>query len=323
MLDASPLRDDAALSCGALPTPSGTAGDPRLSVVVLTHDRPAELAGVLQRLAELPERPAIIVVDNASRGEATANVRRSFPGVQWVACAHNLGAAGRNAGVEQVRTSYVAFCDDDTWWAPGALARAADLLDAYPVVGVVAGRVLVGPASREDPTCREMAASPIDPTGLPGPALASFMAGASVIRTQAFRKVGGYEPRLFLGAEELLVSLDLAAHGWRIVYAPDVVAHHHPSPAGRDPIRGRIALARNRVWIACMRLPWRVAARLCARSLHHAWVEGVLGRSIMQALAGMPWALWRRRRVPTRVAEILEIALDAAPLPTPGRRRTQ
>jgi GT2 family glycosyltransferase len=299
------------------------AGDPRLSVVVLTRDRPAELAVVLERLTELPEQPTIIVVDNASLPRVVIDVLRAFPGIQLVTCPRDLGAAGRNAGVARVHTPYVAFCDDDTWWAPGALGRAADLLDAYPVVGVIAGRVLVGPAAAEDPTCREMAASPIDPTGLPGPALASFMAGACVMRTIAFRTVGGYEPRLFLGAEELLVSLDLGTHGWRIVYLPEIVVHHHPSPAARDPSGRRVALARNRVWIACMRLPWRIAWRLCLLALRRAWNEGVLCRSVGQALAGVPWALWRRRRVPSRVAEILEIAMDAAPLVRPSRGSTR
>jgi GT2 family glycosyltransferase len=294
-------------------------GDPRLSVVVLTRDRPVELRVVLERLSELPERPTIIVVDNASHPRVVGSVLRAFPDVQLVTCDRNLGAAARNAGVARVHTPYVAFCDDDTWWAPGALGRAADLLDAYPVVGVIAGRVLVGHSAAEDPTCREMAASPIDPTGLPGPALASFMAGACIMRTIAFRTVGGYEPRLFLGAEELLVSLDLGTHGWRIVYLPEIVVHHHPAETGRDPIGRRIALARNRVWIACMRLPWRIAGRLCAHALRRAWREGVLCRSIGQALAGMPWALWRRRRVPMRVAEILEIAMDAAPVARPSR----
>jgi GT2 family glycosyltransferase len=295
------------------------AGDPRLSIVVLTCDRPAALAVVLERLSELPERPTIIVVDNASCPRVVGGVLRAFPGVQLVTCARHLGAAARNAGVARVHTPYVAFCDDDTWWAPGALGRAADLLDAYPVVGVIAGRVLVGHAAAEDPACREMAASPIDPTGLPGPALASFMAGACIMRTIAFRTVGGYEPRLFLGAEELLVSLDLGTHGWRIVYLPEIVVHQHPAQPGRDSIGGRIAMARNRVWIACMRLPWRIAARMCAFALRRAWSEGVLCRSIGQALAGMPWALWRRRRVPMRVAEILEIAMDAAPLTRASR----
>src|SRR5690349_445205 len=143
--------------------------DPRVSVVVLTHNRPRELARTLGELQRLPERPRIIVVDNASRAGVVDEILRGLPEVAHVRCEENRGAAGRNAGVAQVRTAYVAFCDDDTWWAPGALARAADLLDAHRDVAALSARVLVGDEERLDPTCAAMARSPLDSTGLPGP----------------------------------------------------------------------------------------------------------------------------------------------------------
>ena len=278
-------------------------GDPRVSVVVLTCDRPAELLHTLDRLQRLPERPRVVVVDNGSRGDAALRMARRFPSIERVAGGGNRGAAGRNAGVARVDTPYVAFCDDDTWWAPGALARAADLLDAHPRVAVIAARVLVGEAQGLDPACQRMAASPLDAAGLPGPSLVGFMAGAAVMRTEAFRAAGGYEPRLFLGAEEALLGLDLLARGARIVYAADVVTHHHPSPA-RDPWRRAVLLARNRLWIAWLRLP-----------LSHAWAEtvsvlrsttqaGVRGAAIARAVLGLPWVLYRRRPVPREVAEL-------------------
>lgn len=40
--------------------------------------------------------------------------------------------ATRNVGVERSRTPYVALCDDNSWWVPGALERGVSLLDADP-----------------------------------------------------------------------------------------------------------------------------------------------------------------------------------------------
>src|SRR5262249_15786903 len=159
----------------------------------------------------LPEQPPLIVVDNASTPGLLAPIRRGFPGATWLRCPCNQGAAGRNAGVACARTRYVAFCDDDTWWAPGSLQRAAHLLDASSNVVAVSARVLVGDAQHEAAPCMRMAASPLRSSGLPGPALLGFMAGACVMRTAAYRAVGGYERRLFLGAEEWLMALDFAA----------------------------------------------------------------------------------------------------------------
>jgi hypothetical protein len=50
--------------------------DARVSVVVLTHERPQELERTLQRLAALPEQPALVVVDNAALPATEAMVRR-------------------------------------------------------------------------------------------------------------------------------------------------------------------------------------------------------------------------------------------------------
>ncbi|WP_280156401.1 glycosyltransferase [Piscinibacter sp. XHJ-5] len=287
--------------------------DPRVSVVVLTHNRPHELARTLRELGALPEQPALIVVDNGSRAGTVDRVVADFPRVQCVRCEDNRGAAGRNAGVAQVDTPYVAFCDDDTWWAPDALSRAADLLDAHPAVGALSARVLVGEAQRLDPTCEAMAHSPLDSTGLPGPALISFMAGAAVMRTVAYRDVGGYEPRLFLGAEEWLMGLDLAARGWRMVYASEVVTHHHPSPASRDAAARRIVQARNRLWIAWMRLPLASAWRESRRVLAEAGRLGLMRPALRAALAGLPWALRRRSVLPARVHEMYRQVSEVTP----------
>src|SRR5687767_593327 len=111
--------------------------DARVGVVVITHQRRDEALAAVARLRELPERPPVVLVDNGSTDGTAAAVRGRFPDVDVVALGENLGAVGRNVGVDRLGTPYVAFCDDDTWWEPGSLRRAADLLDACPQVAVV------------------------------------------------------------------------------------------------------------------------------------------------------------------------------------------
>jgi len=103
-----------------------------VTVVVATRNR-------LERLAEtVPHhRAPVVVVDNAS--DHIADV----PGVDLVRLGTNRGAAARNVGVRRARTPYVAFADDDSYWTPGALARAAELMRAHPRAGLLAARVLV------------------------------------------------------------------------------------------------------------------------------------------------------------------------------------
>lgn len=189
-------------------------------------------------MTALPERPAIFVVDNASADGSAAAA--SFAGVEVIRSERNLGAVGRNVAGGRVVTRYVAFCDDDTWWDPGALRQAADLLDSCPPLACVTAKILVEPGATEDPIVPELRDSPLHrPAWLPGPALVSMLAGASMFRSQAFRQVGGFSPRLRLGGEEELLGLDLASAGWWMCYADNVVVHHLAS-AVRDPLRRRI-----------------------------------------------------------------------------------
>jgi GT2 family glycosyltransferase len=298
----------------------GMNANPRISVVVLTHNRLEEATRTVERLLQLPERPAVIVVDNGSSDGTAQALRQRFSDVRVVECEANLGAAGRNRGVSAVRTEYVAFSDDDTHWAPGSLAHAVDTLDAVPRVAVLSGRVVVGADQRADTTCLRMSASPLKRDGLPGPALVGYMAGACVFRTQAFREVGGYEARLFIGGEESLVSLDLLDRGYAIVYCEALTVTHHPSPVRHAGLRRRL-LARNAALVAWLRLPLVEAVAASVRALAVFAKEGAFVQDVGALAAGVAWALPRRRVVGAcvlsmrnQVREAERAAATAAPM---------
>src|SRR5699024_3923054 len=221
--------------CGTGPDPGGAHLNTRIGVVVITRNRRRELLRTLRALETLPESPPIVVVDNASCDGTAEAVARAHPEVRLIRSRTYLGAVGRNVGVEALPTPYVAFCDDDSWWEPGSLARATELLDAHPPLGAVTARLLVEPSGQEDPLLPELRHSPLPrPDWLPGPALLGILAGASVLRVRAFQEVGGFSERLWLGGEEELLALDLARFGWWMCWDEQMVAHHQASQV-RDP----------------------------------------------------------------------------------------
>ena len=277
------------------------AADPRVTVVVMTHNRRDELARSLGRLAALPERPPVIVVDNGSADGTAAMVRRRYPGMQLIAARRNLGAVARNLAVRRVTTPYVAFCDDDTWWEPGSIARAADVLDAHPDVAVVTARIVVEPGGTDDPIVPELAGSPVPGRpGLPGPALMSFLAGASVLRTGPFRAAGGFSPRLWLGGEEELLAADLVSSGHVLCYLADAVVHHQASRL-RDPTRRRWLGIRNTLWFTWLRRPPAAALRRTAELARAVPPDRTSAVAFGAAMAGLPWVVRERRPVPPHV----------------------
>jgi GT2 family glycosyltransferase len=277
----------------------------RLSVVVLTHNRVEEVLRTLGRLTELEERPDIIVVDNGSTDGTAGAIGDRYPDVHLLRLPVNIGAAARNMGIRFAETSYVALCDDDCWWGEGALRLAAQVMDDHPAVAVVTGKVLVEPDGKEDPTCRAMAASPLErPDGYPGPTILGFLAGASMIRREAFLAVGGFESRFFLGAEEALVAYDLAEAGWRMVYLATAIVHHYPSRS-RDAGRRSHLLLRNALWICWLRRPLGPAIRETWRLLDpiHCNYQKLVGFG--RALVDLPWVWSRRRPLSAHVEQMI------------------
>src|SRR3954465_8678172 len=266
--------------------------DHRISIVIISRDRRSDLLEALGHLEALPEAPPVIVVDNASRDGTPDAIRSRFPAVEVIALGENRGPAARNLGVERARTPYVAFNDDDSWWEPGALAAAADLLDAHPDLALVNGHILVGPEERPDPVCLEMAESPLPlAPGQPGRALLSFVACGAIVRRDAFMAVGGFHERLGVGGEEEVVGHRLALAGWQQSYVAEIVTHHHPSTERDHHSRGATEV-RNALWTAWLTRPLGGALVASARALRP---DAASLRGAAAALAGLPW-VWRERR---------------------------
>jgi GT2 family glycosyltransferase len=274
----------------------------RVTIVVASRNRRDDLA----RSLPCHEAP-VILVDNGSADGTVAAVRTRHPDVDVVALPRNLGAPARNLGVARATTPYVAFADDDSWWAPGALARGVALLDAHPRAALLAARVVVGPDEVDDPIAMAMAAAPLGTApDLPGPSILGFLACSAIVRRSAFLDVGGFDDVLFFVGEEERVAVDLAARGWGLAYVPDLVVHHHPS-AARDRRARAVQSERNHLLNAVLRRPWPVVWQCAAQ----AWRTGPTGRrGLRAAIRCLPWAVARRRLLPPDV-EAMRRALDA------------
>jgi GT2 family glycosyltransferase len=271
-----------------------------VTVVVMTRDRREQVLRSLQQLHRLPERPPIILVDNGSSDGTVDAVCRRFPQVRVIALERNLGAPARTVGVEAADTPYVAFSDDDSWWAPGALTRAAAHFEASPRLGLLAARVLVGEQERLDPICPLMADSPLPVLDdLPGRSVLGFIACAAVVRRSAYLQVGGFDPVVFFLGEETLLAQDLATAGWGLAYVDEVVAHHHPQAGPTRVGRHRLQV-RNRLLSSWMRRPMRVAARdtlAVARLMR----EGEMRGALIDAFRRLPAAWAARRPLPEEI----------------------
>jgi glycosyltransferase involved in cell wall biosynthesis len=301
-------------------------GDPhdRITIVVMTRDRWPDLC------RSLPHHDApVVLVDNGSTDGTPELVRTHFPQVDVVALPANRGSVARNIGVERARTPYVAFADDDSWWAEGALARAARHFDRHPRLAVLGARVLVGQEERLDPTSAIMASSPLGlAPDLPGPSVLGFLACGAVVRAEPFLAAGGFDDLiLFMGEEERL-ALDLASMGWGLAYGqwccePSVRTSGAAVRAG-SPWRKRYASFR-RPWPGAWscRRPWSPLAG-CSTTPRRRRPPRAEPAALRSAAArgARPWWSSSRRAARVRSRTRCHWRRGAGPRrPVPHRRR--
>ncbi|HEX6202961.1 MAG TPA: glycosyltransferase family 2 protein [Thermoanaerobaculia bacterium] len=218
-----------------------SAAPPAASVVVITRNRRASLARTLAGIARL-DHPSfeVIVVDNASTDGTREVVREA--GVRYVfSAARNGISRTRQIGVEAARGEIVAMCDDDCVPEPDWLRRMIDRFAGDERLALVGGRVInVGfPGRRQFKGTSRL----VGPNGLmefvEDPADAEFFGNLNLaLRRRAVEEVGGYDPFLKAGREELDLAATLRRSGWRTGYEPAAVVTHHFT--GVNYKRGRL-----------------------------------------------------------------------------------
>jgi N-acetylglucosaminyl-diphospho-decaprenol L-rhamnosyltransferase len=196
----------------------------------------------------------------------------------------------------------VAFAEDDSWYEPGAIAAAADLLDAHPEVALINAHVLVGGEGRPEPLHADMVDTPLPERrpGLPGHRILSFLEGVSVVRRQAFSAVGGFDRRLGSAGPEEHLAADLLARGWELRYVPRVRARHVPDHRAPSAEMRRLGI-RNTLWFAWTRRPARRALRWTAHVVRSSPANRATLLGVLDALRWLPRALVERRPLPPAV----------------------
>ena len=254
----------------------------------------------------------IIVVDNASTDGTTERVQRDYPAVTVLRPHRNLGAAARNLGARRAGTPYIAFNDDDSWWAEGSLAAAETVFDRYPRLGLLAARTLVGSQERPDPLNQLLRHSPLGRSpDLPGPSVLGFLACSAVVRREAVLQVGGFSPVLFFAGEEQLLAWDLAAAGWALCYLETLVVHHHPSPSRVPADRRRRTQLRNQLLAAWMRRSVGTGLAATAGLARDALRDPAAGAALLEALVRAPSALRSRHTLPVAVERQVRLLEEA------------
>ena len=227
---------------------------PTISVTVCTRDRPGHLARCLQALqASRPAPAEIIVVDNASKGDATREVADRFgvvyvredrPGLNWA----------RSRGAQHARGEIVAYVDDDVVVSPDWLEPFAR---AFRDPGVAGLTGLVMPLSLDTASermfekycgfIRGFAPRRFSLPGTPPAGAGNAGAGACMaLRRDLVNDLALFRVELDAGTAartggDTYAFYRLIALGYAIEYVPDVVVWHQH----RDSVASVVSTLRD------------------------------------------------------------------------------
>jgi GT2 family glycosyltransferase len=206
---------------------------PLVSAVFVSYNRRDALRESLCHMRDESGYPQLelIVVDNASSDGTPDMLRADYPDVRLIESGGNLGAPAWNQGFRVARGKYVLILDDDAYMRPGALTEAVRAAEAEG-----AGLISFSIVSSFDESYRFN----VDEykTGL-----LSFWGCAALVSRAALDELGGYDPNIFIWANELELTMRLLDRGYVHLHLPDVEAVHMKEPD--DPTIFKLRNLRN------------------------------------------------------------------------------
>lgn len=194
---------------------------PPVTVTILSYNRRAALRVTLERLfGELDypsDRLEVIVLDNASDDGSSEMVERDFPDAWLIRSAENVGIPLLNQGFRAGRGDYFLVLDDDCSVTGDFLKVAVERSQAHDAQ-LTSVRVVSG----------------VDESYVfndeYNPGLLSYWGCSALVTRRAIDELGGYDPNLFIWANEADFAIRLLDRGMKHLFVPQLRSVHMKGP---------------------------------------------------------------------------------------------
>ncbi len=189
--------------------------------------------------------PQIIVVDGGSYDGCAEMLALEYPEVEFIQSPENIGFGGsNNLGFGKVTGEALLLLNPDTELRPGAVQVLMESLQQLPNAGLIGARLLNSDGSLQLtsvhrlPTvwnvvvdsewvrrrwwrqhAREPSAKVLEVEGVSGACM--------MLHAATFRRLGGFDPRYFMYAEDMDLCFKVRRSGLKIYHAPQALVLHH------------------------------------------------------------------------------------------------
>lgn len=217
----------------------------KLAVVILNYNGASMLSRFLPSVLKYSPGAEIVVADNASTDDSVAVVADGFPAVRLIRLDRNYGFAdGYNMALEQVEAEYFLLLNSDVEVTEGWLAPMLSFMENNPKAVACQPKILAynnktqfeyagaagGFIDRYGyPYCRGRLFDTVEEdNGQYNDVCRVFWAtgAAMMVRSDAFRKAGGFDGRFFAHMEEIDLCWRMLARGGEIYVVPQSMVYH-------------------------------------------------------------------------------------------------
>lgn len=196
--------------------------------------------------------PQVVVVDGGSYDGCAQMLAHEFAEVEFVQSSENIGfARSNNLGFDKVAGLALLLLNPDTELRPGAVHVLLENLLNLPEAGMIGARLL-----NADDTLQITSVHPLPtawnvafdsqwgrrrwwrrsgPTPNAEAVEVEAVSGACMmLRTETFRRLGGFDPRYFMYAEDMDLCFKIHRAGHKVYHAPQAQVLHHGGGSSRN-----------------------------------------------------------------------------------------
>ena len=289
---------------------SNTIPTPRVSVVLLSYNRPAFLREALAALlVQSYKNFEITVVDNPSpASEEIAQFVSQYPGVTLIQHQTNLGyTGGMNKGIASASGDYICLTEDDIVMDQDCIQRFVEYMDDHPATGLIApiiynkagrtirwagGRFELGGVYR----MKIYGAGESDIGQFPDPFEVNFIDGATMFaRADLWKSLSGFREDFFMYAEAVDLSIRVAKSGKKLEVVPQAKVYHFEPPENPTPPEIEFHKIKNFFSLYLLHAPLRVLPEFVCRYAVLNTLRSLLGRrgNTFLRLRALFWVLKR------------------------------
>jgi GT2 family glycosyltransferase len=300
-----------------------------VSAIVVNYRRPdivgVCLASLRTALDELEEEAELIVVDSASGDESCTVIRESAPEALLVELPENRGFPTAAAeGIRRSSGDWALLINNDVTVQPDAVRHMLTAARTAHDIGSVAAQMRFA----GDSDTINSAGIGVDRLGiaydrlLGAPPSASernqlevfgACGGAALYRRAMLDEIGGFDESFFFALDDADVAWRAQMKGWRCLYVPAAVVHHHHGatvPHGSSLKYFHVGLNRVRMLAknASGRQLRRYALAMAGYDLAYVLFVAVTDRTLAPLrgrIRGLrEWRSYRRAGAPRRPVEL-------------------